>query len=130
MSFDFKWPRYFSSTFYDSAKGSLEQALNSGQKLSLVADRIRVVDLNLGSIPPELDLLAIEELSALDGSFKGSFMLSYSGDAFLSLATNLHVSPTKHSNYCLRRPFPCVQILILHSLRSSGQPFDAIQACA
>lgn len=92
MSFDFKWPRYFSSTFYDSAKGSLEQALNSGQKLSLVADRIRVVDLNLGSIPPELDLLSIDELSAVDGSFKGSFMLSYSGDAFISLATNLHVS--------------------------------------
>lgn len=94
MSFDFTWPRHFSSSFYESAKNSLEQALNSGQKISLVADRIRVVDLNLGSIPPELDLLAIEELSALDGSFRGRFMLSYSGDAFISLATNLHVSDT------------------------------------
>ncbi|KAK9896792.1 hypothetical protein P389DRAFT_84455 [Cystobasidium minutum MCA 4210] len=101
MSFDFKWPRYFSSTFYDSAKGSLEQALNSGQKLSLVADRIRVVDLNLGSIPPELDLLSIDELSAVDGSFKGSFMLSYSGDAFISLATNLHVNPLTQYKHAL-----------------------------
>ena len=92
MSFDFEWPRYFSASFYDSAKASLEQALNSVQKLSLVADKIRVVDLNLGSIPPELDLLAIDELSAVDGSFKGRFMLSYSGDALISLATNLHVS--------------------------------------
>lgn len=101
MSFEFKWPRSFSTSFYESAKTSLEQALNAGQKLSLVADRIRVVDLNLGTIPPELDLLAIEELSTLDGSFKGRFMLSYSGDALISLATNLHVNPLTQYKHAL-----------------------------
>jgi distribution and morphology protein 34 len=90
MSFNFNWPREFSSSFYDHAKQSLEQALNQGGKLALVADKIAVRDLHLGSVPPELDLLGIDELS-IDGSFVGRFMLSYAGDAFISLAANLQV---------------------------------------
>jgi len=97
MSFAFNWPRSFPASFYESAKTSLDQALNSGQKLPLVADKIRVVDLHLGTIPPELDLLGIDELSTGDDGFSGRFMLSYSGDAFVSLATNLHVSDMKRN---------------------------------
>lgn len=91
MSFQFDWPQRFPPSFVATAKNALEQALNAGQKLSLVADRIRVVDLNMGSIPPELDILSLDELSGVDASFRGTFMLSYSGDALISLAANLHV---------------------------------------
>ena len=91
MSFSFDWPSKFPESFYENAKRALSEALNSGGKASsLVAGQIIVQDMNLGSIPPELDLLTIEELTS-DGGFKGRFMLSYNGDAFISLATNVHV---------------------------------------
>lgn len=90
MSFKFEWPSEFPAHFYENAKRALSQALNAGAKPGLLSDKIIVQDMHLGSIPPELDLLTIEELS-VDGSFKGRFMLSYNGDAFISLATHVHV---------------------------------------
>lgn len=97
MSFGFSWPTEFPDAFYEHAKRALSQALNSGKRPSLVADQIVVQDLNLGSIPPELDLLAIEELS-VDGTFKARFMLSYNGDAYISLATHVQVIPATSSH--------------------------------
>ena len=96
MSFAFSWPRAFPSAFYETARNNLEQAMNAGSKLPLAADRILVQELHLGTIPPELDLLEINQLS-IDGSFSGSFFLSYNGNAYISLVTHLHV----------RVPFPC-----------------------
>jgi distribution and morphology protein 34 len=116
MSFAFNWPRSFPASFYESSKASLEQALNSGQKLSLVADKIRVVDLNLGTIPPELDLLGIDELSTGDDGFSGRFMLSYSGDAFVSLATNLHVRISRKEDAVTLNE--AISDILLYPLRS------------
>lgn len=92
MSFAFSWPRAFPSAFYETARNNLEQAMNAGSKLPLAADRILVQELHLGTIPPELDLLEINQLS-IDGSFSGSFFLSYNGNAYISLVTHLHVNP-------------------------------------
>lgn len=90
MSFQFSFPSSFSESFIRRARDALEDALNSGGKLPLVDGRIKLKELFLGSIAPELDLLGIDEMTA-DGTFQGRFMLSYAGDAFISLAADLHV---------------------------------------
>ena len=48
MSFTFKWPR-FSDQFHANAIQMLESALNKGNKPPVIADRIEVVELEMGT---------------------------------------------------------------------------------
>lgn len=48
MSFTFKWPR-FSDQFHADAIQMLDSALNKGNKPPVIADRIEVVELEMGS---------------------------------------------------------------------------------
>lgn len=48
MSFTFKWPR-FSDQFHADAIEMLEAALNKGNKPPVIADRIEVVELEMGT---------------------------------------------------------------------------------
>ena len=48
MSFTFKWPR-FSEQFHTNAIQMLESALNKGNKPPVIADRIEVVELEMGT---------------------------------------------------------------------------------
>lgn len=48
MSFTFKWPR-FSDQFHTNAIQMLESALNKGNKPPVIADRIEVVELEMGT---------------------------------------------------------------------------------
>lgn len=48
MSFTFKWPR-FSDQFHADAIQMLESALNKGNKPPVIADRIEVVELEMGT---------------------------------------------------------------------------------
>ena len=48
MSFTFQWPR-FSDQFHENAIQMLESALNKGNKPPVIADRIEVVELEMGS---------------------------------------------------------------------------------
>ena len=48
MSFTFKWPR-FSEQFHTNATQMLESALNKGNKPPVIADRIEVVELEMGT---------------------------------------------------------------------------------
>ena len=47
-SFSFEWPR-FSEQFHDEAKQLLDAALNKGNKPPIIADRIQVVELEMGT---------------------------------------------------------------------------------
>lgn len=47
-SFTFKWPR-FSEEFLCDARAMLEAALNKGNKPPVIADKIEVVELEMGS---------------------------------------------------------------------------------
>jgi hypothetical protein len=47
MSFTFKWPR-FSEQFHADAIQMLNAALNKGNKPPVIADRIEVVELEMG----------------------------------------------------------------------------------
>ncbi|KAK4050347.1 ERMES complex subunit [Microbotryomycetes sp. JL221] len=90
MSFNFEWPT-FSDDFYADAKEMLAQALNKGEKPPIIADRIEVKELNMGTIPPELEILEIGDLST--DRFRGIFRLTYAGDAFIVLQTKVQANP-------------------------------------
>ncbi|EJF62278.1 hypothetical protein DICSQDRAFT_169308 [Dichomitus squalens LYAD-421 SS1] len=93
MSFTFKWPR-FSDQFHANAIQMLESALNKGNKPPVIADRIEVVELEMGTQPPELEIRDIGELTM--DQFRGIFRLTYAGDAHIVLRTKVQANPLNH----------------------------------
>lgn len=107
-SFVFKWPQ-FSEEFHRDARAMLENALNKGNKPPIIADKIEVIELEMGTEvrqkcsrffmswntdhkcvqPPELQIREIGDLT-LD-QFRGIFRLSYSGNAHIVLRTKVQV---------------------------------------
>ncbi|KAJ3007749.1 hypothetical protein NUW54_g3418 [Trametes sanguinea] len=96
MSFTFKWPR-FSDQFHADAIQMLESALNKGNKPPVIADKIEVVELEMGTQPPELEIRDIGELTM--DQFRGIFRLTYSGDAHIVLRTKVQVRLVDLSPY-------------------------------
>lgn len=112
MSFSFEWPR-FSDQFHADAIQMLDSALNKGKKPPVIADRIEVVELEMGTQvrvclhehwesrltrkiralgrkqPPELEIRDIGELTM--DQFRGIFRLTYTGDAHIVLRTKVQV---------------------------------------
>ncbi|KAF8339093.1 uncharacterized protein EI90DRAFT_3279492 [Cantharellus anzutake] len=93
MSFSFNWPR-FSEKFHADTKQVLDAALNKGPKPPIIEDRIEVVELEMGTQPPELQIHGIGDL-AVD-QFRGIFKLSYAGDAYIVLRTKVQANPLHH----------------------------------
>src|SRR3954447_423746 len=93
MAFNFNWsPLMADASFYTRAQDLLTAALNKSPKPPIIVDDIHVTELNLGSIPPELEILEIGDLA--EDRFRGIFKMSYTGDAFLTLKTRVQVRPT------------------------------------
>ncbi|KAG0745363.1 hypothetical protein G6F57_008282 [Rhizopus arrhizus] len=90
MAFRFNWPE-FDQEFYVAAKSQLETALNKDNKPSVIVDYITVKELNMGSTPPELEILEIGELG--NDKFRGIFKLSYAGDAYIEIQTKVQANP-------------------------------------
>ena len=112
MSFSFQWPR-FSDQFHADAIEMLNAALNKGPKPPVIADKIEVVELEMGTQvrssipasqssalpadhrhtvvcqPPELEIRDIGDLTT--EQFRGIFRLTYSGDAYIVLRTKVQV---------------------------------------
>jgi distribution and morphology protein 34 len=108
MSFSFQWPR-FSDQFHADAIEMLNAALNKGPKPPVIADKIEVVELEMGTQvrlsphhysvclsrrrvvcqPPELEIRDIGDLTT--EQFRGIFRLTYTGDAYLVLRTKVQV---------------------------------------
>ncbi|KAF8326412.1 hypothetical protein F5887DRAFT_1065058 [Amanita rubescens] len=93
MSFSFSWP-HFSDQFHHDAIQMLNNALNKGSKPPVIADKIEVVELHMGTQPPELEIRDIGDL-AVD-HFRGIFRLTYAGDAHLVLKTKVQANPLNH----------------------------------
>ncbi|TRM67903.1 hypothetical protein BD626DRAFT_480140 [Schizophyllum amplum] len=93
MSFTFKWPR-FSDQFHYDAIQLLNNALNKGDKPPVIADKIEVVELEMGTQPPELEIKDIGELTP--DQFRGIFRLTYAGDAHIVLKTKVQANPLNH----------------------------------
>ncbi|KAG8218981.1 hypothetical protein J3R82DRAFT_4724 [Butyriboletus roseoflavus] len=93
MSFTFQWPR-FSDQFHTDAIQMLNNALNKGNKPPVIADKIEVVELEMGTQPPELEIRDIGDLTM--DQFRGIFRLTYAGDAHLVLKTKVQANPLNH----------------------------------
>ncbi|KAJ7228205.1 hypothetical protein GGX14DRAFT_412285 [Mycena pura] len=93
MSFTFRWPR-FSEQFHDDAIQMLNTALNKGNKPPIIADKIEVVELKMGTQPPEIEIRDIGDLTM--DQFRGIFRLTYAGDAHLVLKTKVQANPLNH----------------------------------
>jgi len=89
MAFNFNWSPLIADT--DRAKHMLTAALNKSPKPPIIVDDIIVNELNLGTIPPELEILEVGDLAA--DRFRGIFKMSYQGDAFLTLKTKVQANP-------------------------------------
>lgn len=90
MAFNFNWsPLTADADFYQRARDLLTTALNKSPKPPIIVDDILVTEFNLGSVPPELEILEIGDLA--EDRFRGIFKMCYSGDAYLTLRTKVQV---------------------------------------
>jgi distribution and morphology protein 34 len=89
MAFNFNWSPLIADT--SRAREMLTVALNKSPKPPIIVDDILVTELNLGSTPPELEILEIGDLA--EDRFRGIFKMQYSGDAFLTLKTKVQANP-------------------------------------
>lgn len=97
MAFNFNWsPLTADAEFYSRARDLLTKALNKSPKPPIIVDDILVSELNLGTVPPDLEILEIGDLA--EDRFRGIFKMCYSGDAFLTLKTRVQANPL---NTCL-----------------------------
>ncbi|CAD6569901.1 MAG: ERMES complex subunit [Alectoria sarmentosa] len=92
MAFNFNWsPLTADASFYTRAQELLTTALNKSPKPPIIVDDILVNELNLGSVPPDLEILEIGDLA--EDRFRGIFRMCYTGDAFLTLKTRVQANP-------------------------------------
>lgn len=89
MAFNFNWSPLLADT--SRAREMLTSALNKSPKPPIIVDDIVVTELNLGTTPPELEILEIGDLA--EDRFRGIFRMQYSGDAFLTLKTRVQANP-------------------------------------
>ncbi|KAL8701314.1 MAG: hypothetical protein Q9224_000555 [Gallowayella concinna] len=91
MAFNFNWsPLTADTSFYTRAQELLTTALNKYPKPPIIVDDIIVNELNLGSVPPDLEILEIGDLA--EDRFRGIFKMCYTGDAFMTLKTRVQAS--------------------------------------
>src|SRR6266699_1425513 len=111
MAFNFNWsPLAADENFYRRARDLLTTALNKSPKPPIIVDDILVTEFNLGSVPPELEILEIGDIA--EDRFRGIFKMCYSGDAFLTLKTRVQVRWGSFSRRlalrrCYRLRFAC-----------------------
>nr|POF07115.1 mitochondrial distribution and morphology protein 34 [Quercus suber] len=89
MAFNFNWSPLIADT--DRVRDMLTSSLNKSPKPPIIVDDIIVNELNLGSTPPELEILEIGDLA--EDRFRGIFKMSYTGDAYLTLKTKVQANP-------------------------------------
>lgn len=89
MAFNFNWSPLIADT--DRVRDMLTSSLNKSPKPPIIVDDIIVNELNLGSTPPELEILEIGDLA--EDRFRGIFKMSYMGDAYLTLKTRVQANP-------------------------------------
>ncbi|KIW72824.1 hypothetical protein PV04_00994 [Phialophora macrospora] len=93
MAFNFNWsPLSTDAGFLPRAQELLTNALNRADpKPAIIVDDIVVNELNLGDVPPELEILEIGDLA--EDRFRGTFKMMYKGNAYLTLKTKVQANP-------------------------------------
>ncbi|KAL5094370.1 hypothetical protein Trisim1_006959 [Trichoderma cf. simile WF8] len=101
MAFNFNWsPLTADAEFYSRARDLLTKALNKSPKPPIIVDDILVSEFNLGTVPPDLEILEIGDLA--EDRFRGIFKMTYSGDAYLTLKTRVQANPL--NTYLFSKP--------------------------
>lgn len=109
MAFNFNWsPLSTDAGFLPRAQELLTNALNRADpKPAIIVDDIIVNELNLGDVPPELEILEIGDLA--EDRFRGTFKMMYKGNAFLTLKTRVQANPLNtylHTRSAFASPQP------------------------
>lgn len=101
MAFNFNWsPLSGDPDFYRRAEELLTDAMNKNPKPPIIVDDILVSELNLGDVPPDLDIVEISDIGV--DRFRGTFKMSYNGNAFITLKTRVQANPL--NTYLVTRP--------------------------
>ncbi|TFB04950.1 Mitochondrial distribution and morphology protein 34 [Trichoderma ghanense] len=101
MAFNFNWsPLTADAEFYSRARDLLTKALNKSPKPPIIVDDILVSEFNLGTVPPDLEILEIGDLA--EDRFRGIFKMTYAGDAYLTLKTRVQANPL--NTYLFSKP--------------------------
>lgn len=101
MAFNFNWaPLSGDPGFYKRAEELLTNAMNKNQKPPIIVDDIIVTELNLGEIPPDLEVVEISDIGV--DKFRGTFKMSYAGNAFITIKTRVQANPL--NTYLVTRP--------------------------
>ncbi|EXJ89167.1 hypothetical protein A1O3_02231 [Capronia epimyces CBS 606.96] len=102
MAFNFNWsPLSTDAGFLPRAQELLTNALNRADpKPAIIVDDIIVNELNLGNVAPELEILEIGDLA--EDRFRGTFKMTYRGNAYLTLKTKVQANPL--NTYLHTRP--------------------------
>lgn len=102
MAFNFNWaPLSGDPGFYKRAEELLTNAMNKNEKPAIIVDDIIVTELNLGDVPPDLEVVEISDIGV--DKFRGTFKMSYSGNAFITIKTRVQANPL--NTYLVTRPF-------------------------
>eukprot|EP00834_Sanchytrium_tribonematis_P001340 NODE_32_length_37098_cov_1.132760.p10 type:complete len:394 gc:universal NODE_32_length_37098_cov_1.132760:30069-28888(-) len=81
----------FNKEFYEHAIDKLTEALNQKNKPQQIVDDITIEELDLGTLPPVIEILEISELDL--SRFRGIFKVTYQGDGFLVIKTKIQANP-------------------------------------
>lgn len=102
MSFNVNWSSLELESFRGWTKDLLTNALNSGKRPNSLALEISIKDLNFGKVAPNFEILEIGELEK--DRFRGIFKITYSGDFYLTLHTQVQANPLKiHSDNSIEK---------------------------
>lgn len=103
MAFNFNWaPLSGDPKFYEQAAELLTNAMNKNPKPPIIVDDIIVTELNIGDIPPDLEVVEISDIGV--DKFRGTFKMSYSGNAFITIKTRVQANPM-NTYLSTRSPF-------------------------
>ncbi|KAK5080945.1 ERMES complex subunit [Lithohypha guttulata] len=92
MAFNFNWaPLSGDPKFYEQAAELLTNAMNKNQKPPIIVDDIIVTELNIGDVPPDLEVVEISDIGV--DKFRGTFKMSYAGNAFITIKTRVQANP-------------------------------------
>jgi len=101
MAFNFNWaPLSGDPGFYKRAEELLTDAMNKNEKPAIIVDDIIVNELNLGNVPPDLEVVEISDIGV--DKFRGTFKMSYAGNAFITIKTRVQANPL--NTYLVTRP--------------------------
>lgn len=90
MSFRFEWPESMTD-LTQKLELRLAEALKSGPRPDNLQGGIDLIDFSLGTRPPELEILDVDELR--NDRFRGLFRITYRGDADIKLQTCVQMNP-------------------------------------